>query len=52
LQNAVIASAVVGIRTLEQLKDAAETVSVPGLTEAETEQLRESVEKNLYKEHR
>ena len=52
LENAAIISAVVGIRTLEQLKDAAETVSVPGLTEAETEQLRESVEKNLYKEHR
>lgn len=52
LKNAAIISAVVGIRTLEQLKDAVETVSVPELTEAETEQLRESVEKNLYKEHR
>lgn len=52
LKNAAIISAVVGIRTLEQLKDAVETVSVPELTEAETEQLRESAEKNLYKEHR
>jgi len=52
LKNAAIISAVVGIRTLEQLKDAVETVSVPELTEAETEQLRESVEKNWYKEHR
>src|SRR4028118_476660 len=52
LQNAAITSAVVGIRTLEQLKDAAQTVSVPRLTEAETEQLRESTEQNLYKEHR
>lgn len=52
LENAAITSAVVGIRTSEQLKDAAETVSVPRLTKAETEQLRESAEKNLYKEHR
>ncbi len=52
LQNAAITSAVVGIRTSEQLKDAVETVSVPALTEAETEQLRESIEKNFYKEHR
>lgn len=52
LKNAAITSAVVGIRTLEQLKDAAETVSVPWLTEAETEQLEKSIEKNFYKEHR
>ena len=52
LKDAAIISAVVGIRTLEQLKDAVETVSVPELTETETEQLRELVEKNLYKEHR
>lgn len=32
LQNTAITAAVVGIRTLEQLKDAAETISVPLLT--------------------
>lgn len=52
LQNTAITSAVVGIRTAEQLKDAVETMTVPGLTDAETEQLRKSIEKNFYNEHR
>lgn len=52
LQNTAITSAVVGIRTLEQLKDAAEAISVQELTEAETEQLQKSIENNFYMEHR
>lgn len=52
LQNAAITSAVVGIRTLEQLKDAAETLSVSMLIVNETEELQKSIEKNFYKEHR
>lgn len=52
LSNPAITSAVVGIRTSEQLKDAAEAVSVPPLREVETEQLQKSIEKNFYKEHR
>lgn len=51
LQNTAITSAVVGIRTLEQLKDAVETISVPWLTEAETEKLQKSIETNFYTEH-
>lgn len=52
LQNTAITSAVVGIRTAEQLKDAVDTMTVPGLTDTETEQLRKSIEKNFYNEHR
>lgn len=52
LQNAAITSAVVGIRTLNQLKDAAETLSAPELTEGESKELRKSIKRNFYKEHR
>lgn len=52
LQNEAITSAVVGIRTLDQLKDAAETMSAQKLTESETKELEKSIEKNFYKEHR
>lgn len=52
LQNEAITSAVVGIRTSDQLKDAAETMSVSRLTPVETQQLQESIEKNFYQEHR
>ncbi len=52
LQNAAISSAVVGIRTEDQLKDAVETISVPELTASETEELENSIERNFYTEHR
>lgn len=52
LQNSAITSAVVGIRTLDQLKNAIETISAPELTEAEREQMQNCVEKNFYSEHR
>ncbi|WP_018611741.1 aldo/keto reductase [Segetibacter koreensis] len=52
LRHPAITSAVVGIRTLEQLKEASEVMSAPGLTATETEQLQKSIEKNFYKEHR
>jgi len=52
LQNEAITSAVVGISTLDQLKDAAETMSAQKLTESETKELEKSIEKNFYKEHR
>jgi aryl-alcohol dehydrogenase-like predicted oxidoreductase len=52
LQHLAITSAVVGIRTPEQLKEAVEVMSAPGLTKTETEQLQKSIEENFYKEHR
>lgn len=52
LQNEVITSAVVGIRTREQLKDAVEALSVPAISPAETEELKNSIDKKFYKEHR
>lgn len=52
LRNPAITSAVVGIRTLEQLKDAVETIVAPELTEADIEQLENCIEKNFYSEHR
>lgn len=52
LKNKAITSAVAGIRTMEQLKDAAETMSARELTESEMTQLHDSIELNYYKEHR
>jgi len=52
LKNSAITSAVVGIRTLEQLQDAVETIAATQLTEAETEQLQKSIEKKFYTAHR
>ncbi|MDB5246013.1 MAG: aldo/keto reductase [Segetibacter sp.] len=52
LENPAITSAVVGIRTLEQLKDAVETLSVDELTDSEMEELRRSVDGNYYEQHR
>ncbi len=52
LQNPAITSAVVGIRTADQLKEAAETVSLPSLSPVEMEELRKSIPINLYTEHR
>jgi len=52
LQHQAITAAVVGIRTTAQLKDAAETLSVPQLTDAEYEQLVNAVDPNYYTDHR
>jgi aryl-alcohol dehydrogenase-like predicted oxidoreductase len=52
LSNSAITSAVVGIRTLEQLKDAAEGASVLRLTPTERDALTNSIEKNFYTDHR
>lgn len=52
LENPAITSAVVGIRTEEQLKDAVETLSVNELTETEMEELRRAIEANHYEQHR
>jgi aryl-alcohol dehydrogenase-like predicted oxidoreductase len=52
IQNPAISSAVVGIRTLEQLEDAAAASHAPWLTENEIKALRESVMVNRYDQHR
>jgi aryl-alcohol dehydrogenase-like predicted oxidoreductase len=52
LDHPAVTSAVVGIRTLEQLKDAVETLSVPRLAKNEKEELAKSIEANFYTDHR
>jgi aryl-alcohol dehydrogenase-like predicted oxidoreductase len=52
LQHPAITSAVVGIRTPEQLADAVAAVNAPPLSDNELERLRSAVPVNLYQEHR
>jgi aryl-alcohol dehydrogenase-like predicted oxidoreductase len=52
LSNSAIAAAVVGIRTLEQLEEAAATTDIPFLNDDELKQLKSSVTPIQYKEHR
>lgn len=48
----VVASAVVGIRTVEQLKDVVETLDVEKLTNEELDLLRNAIQPNQYEQHR
>jgi len=52
LQHPAVTSAIVGIRTMEQLKEAVEAINSPALTEKEMKILRESVPVNFYEQHR
>lgn len=52
LKNPAVTSAVVGIRTMEQLEDAVKTIQTPALSQAETKILAESIPKNFYEQHR
>lgn len=52
LQLPAIASAVVGIRTMEQLTEAVITMEKTALTDSEFSLLEQSIPKNYYKEHR
>jgi aryl-alcohol dehydrogenase-like predicted oxidoreductase len=52
LRQPVVGSAVVGIRTIEQLEDAAATSLSPQLTEEEIRLLSGSVAVNYYEQHR
>lgn len=52
LINQALTSAVVGIRTAEQLQDAVQSISSPELTKEEIKILEESVLKNVYDQHR
>ncbi len=48
----VVASAVVGIRTVEQLKDVVGTLDVEKLTNEELDLLRNAIQPNQYEQHR
>jgi aryl-alcohol dehydrogenase-like predicted oxidoreductase len=52
LQNPAVTSAVTGIRTKEQLKEALEAVQAPPLSENERQVLQRSIPPNLYTDHR
>lgn len=52
LSNAAITSAVVGVRTIDQLIDAADAVNTSQLTNSEVAQLRETIPVNTYEQHR
>lgn len=51
LQNKAITSAVIGMRTIDQVEEAANTVSAPDLTPEEMERLRNIIKPMKYKEH-
>ncbi len=52
LQHPAISSAVVGIRTMEQLEEVVQTIHAPRLTEDEMQKLRQSLPANTYRQHR
>jgi len=52
LKNPAVTSAIVGIRTMEQLKEAVETINTPSLNKEEIEILTRSVPVNFYENHR
>lgn len=52
LQHPAITSAVVGIRTIDQLEDAVSTINAPELTKEELEFLRQTIPINYYQDHR
>jgi len=52
LKNPVITSAIVGMRTMEQLLEAVQAIDSPELNDEEMKILRESVLLNFYEQHR
>jgi len=52
LKNPAVTAAVVGVRTLDQLTDAVETINAKPLSEKEYEFLKQAIEKNVYELHR
>lgn len=52
LENPAVTSAVVGIRTMEQLKEAVDTIDAPELTEKEIHVLKNAIPLNMYESHR
>ena len=52
LKNPAITSAIVGIRTMEQLTDAVKAIDIPELNDGEMSILRQAVPVNFYEQHR
>jgi aryl-alcohol dehydrogenase-like predicted oxidoreductase len=52
LRHPAVTSAVVGVRTIEQLEEAIGTIATPELTDEELERLRSALPLNRYAEHR
>ena len=52
LQHPAITSAIPGIRTMEQLEEAVQTLNTPPLTDSEMKLLQESIQVNVYEQHR
>ena len=52
LANAAVTSAIVGIRTMEQLADAVKAIESAALSKEEMSLLKESIPANLYEQHR
>jgi aryl-alcohol dehydrogenase-like predicted oxidoreductase len=52
LNNPAVTSAIVGIRTMEQLNEAVEVINAPALSEEEIKMLREAISVNFYEQHR
>ncbi|SEW56246.1 aldo/keto reductase [Chitinophaga arvensicola] len=52
LQQPAISSAIVGIRTSDQLEDALRTAKAPALLPAEIERLQHALKANVYDQHR
>ena len=52
LQDPAVTTAVVGIRTMEQLSEAVACMEQPGLSEKELSTLRKAIPKNYYEQHR
>jgi aryl-alcohol dehydrogenase-like predicted oxidoreductase len=52
LNNPAVTSAIVGIRTMEQLNEAVEVINAPALSEEEIKMLREAIPVNFYEQHR
>jgi aryl-alcohol dehydrogenase-like predicted oxidoreductase len=52
LHHPAVTSAIVGMRTMEQLEEAVHTLKIPFLPDSEMEILKNSLTPNIYKEHR
>jgi len=52
LQHPAISSAIIGIRTMDQLEEAVNVFQTPVLTEAELQELQQSITPKVYEQHR
>jgi aryl-alcohol dehydrogenase-like predicted oxidoreductase len=52
LQHPAVTSAIIGIRTIEQLREAVNTINTVDLSETEMQLLQNSIPVNFYTEHR